>query len=357
LIDKLYTYPKYAVSYRIPQFVGFIDEIKVRGALGSSGTEPLYGIRYSPLNNTIGGGLPGVTTDTIVGDPNIKPESEVEIETGFDATLFHSRAQLSFTVYQKRVSNLLLQASVSASRGYDVQWLNGGQFTNHGVEIQLTATPVQLRNGFAWVSTTSFTRNYSVMDALPSQVAPFNAIYPGRSVSELANSNFTTSNGYPVQYGDQQPSFIVSGTEELNFKGLHLSTTLDWYRGGTVRNFTSSYFEFGSLWGDSAAAANYVSEAIAGLEPAAMAATFVKMRSASVSYTLPATWVNTIGFGRIASARLSLLGRNLFYWYGKGFNGLDPEVASVGAGNLSRGVDITPYPPSRSFFLSLDLGL
>ncbi len=76
-----------------------------------------------------------------------------------------------------------------------------------------------------------------------------------------------------------------------------------------------------------------------------------------MSYTLPARWVNTIGFGRLTSARLSLLGRNLLYWYGKGFNGLDPEVSSYGSGNLERGVDITPYPPARSFFLSLDLGL
>jgi len=356
-IDKLYAYPKYSVSYRIPQFVGFLDEIKVRGALGSSGTEPLYGIRYSALNNTIGGGLPGVTTDTIVGDPNVKPESEVEMETGLDATFLHSRAQLSFTVYQKRVSNLLLEAAVSASRGYDVQWLNGGEFTNQGAEIQLTATPVQLRNGFTWVSTTSFTRNYSVMNALPSEVASFGGIYPGRSVSEDVNTNFTTSNGYPVQYGDQQPSFIVSGTEELNFKGLHFSTTIDWYRGGTVQNFTSSYYEFGSLWGDSTAAAKYEAKAFAGLEPSAEAATFVKMRMASVSYTLPARWVNRIGFGRLTSARLSLLGRNLLYWYGKGFNGLDPEVGSYGSGNLSRGIDITPYPPARSYFLSLDLGL
>jgi TonB-linked SusC/RagA family outer membrane protein len=357
LIDKLYAYPKYSVSYRIPQFASFIDEVKLRGALGSSGTEPNYGVRFSPLNNTIGGGLPGVTTDTIVGDPTIKPESEVEIETGFDATFLKSRAALSFTVYQKRISNLLLEADVSASRGYDVQWLNGGEFTNQGAEIQLTATPVQLRNGFTWISTASFTRNYSVMNALPSQVAPFNGIYPGRSVSEDVNDNFTTSNGYPVQYGDQQPSFIVSGTEQLNYGPFQISTTLDWYRGGTVGNFTSSYFEYGSLWGDSAAAAHYEAQSFAGLEPADQAATFVKMRDASVSYTLPARWVSTIGFGRLASARLSLLGRNLLYWYGKGFDGLDPEVGSYGSGNLNRGIDITPYPPSRSFFLSLDLGL
>ena len=357
-IDKLYAYPKYSASYRVPQFVGFIDDIKVRAALGSSGTEPLYGIRYSPLNNTIGGGLPGTTIDTIVGNPNIKPESEVEMETGIDATFFHSRAQLSLTVYQKRVSNLLLEAALSASRGFDTQWLNGGQFTNQGAEIQLTATPVQLRNGFTWLTAMSFYRNYSVMNSLPSTVAPFNGIYPGRSVSENTNANFIEPNGYPVQNGDEQPSFVVSGTQDLTFKNFHFSATVDWYRGGNVGDATESYFAFGpNLWGNSAQISQYVNEIIAGLNPGLQSATFVKMRSASVSYALPARFVNTIGFGRLASARLSLLGRNLFQWYGKGYNGLDPEVSTLGRQIIGRGEEITPYPPARSFFLSLDLGL
>ena len=122
-----------------------------------------------------------MAADTVVGDANVKPESESEIETGFDATMFHSRAQFTFTVYQKRITNLLLEAAVNASRGYDVQWLNGGEFTNQGAEISLAMTPVQLRNGFTWVSTTSFYRNYSVVNALP--VAGFSSIHvrPARS--------------------------------------------------------------------------------------------------------------------------------------------------------------------------------
>jgi hypothetical protein len=239
-----------------------------------------------------------------------------------------------------------------------VQWLNGGQFTNQGAELQLSATPVQLRNGFTWVTTTSFTRNYSVLNALPAEVAPYNGFYPGRSISEDVNDNFASANGYPVQDGDQQPSFMVSGTEQLTYKSFQISTTIDWYRGGNVSDATESYFAFGpGLWGDSTQIAGYVNQVIAGLDPGLQSATFVKMRSASVSYTLPARWVNTIGFGRLTSARLSLLGRNLLQWYGKGYEGLDPEVSSFGSLNVGRGLEITPYPPARSFFLSLDLGL
>jgi hypothetical protein len=48
-----------------------------------------------------------------------------------------------------------------------------------------------------------------------------------------------------------------------------------------------------------------------------------------------------------------LSGRNLFvfsdYW------SPDPEVNNFGSQNVARFVDLAPYPPSRSFFLSLDV--
>jgi len=35
---------------------------------------------------------------------------------------------------------------------------------------------------------------------------------------------------------------------------------------------------------------------------------------------------------------------------------VDPEVSNFGNQALNRNVDVAPFPPSRSFFLSFDLG-
>src|SRR6185312_14888525 len=328
-IHKFYAYPRYSAAYRIPKFVGFLDELKVRAAYGASGTQPLYGVRYTPLTTTLGSGLPGLVADSIVGNATVKPESETEIETGFDATMFHSRAQLTVTVYQKRITSLLLQAALSASRGFDEEWLNGGEFTNQGAELSLSATPLRLRNGFTWVSTTSFFRNYSVVNSLP--VAPFSAgsgswLEPGRSVSEFVNSAIVTPNGSPLQVGDLQPSFTVEVNEALSWGPLRLAGLLDWNRGGSVNNADDDYFDFGTLWGDSAYAARFVQQASANLTPDLLPATFVKLRSVSLSYTLPVRWVERVAAGHLSGARLSLLGRNVLQWYSKGYDGLDPEV-------------------------------
>ena len=52
--------------------------------------------------------------------------------------------------------------------------------------------------------------------------------------------------------------------------------------------------------------------------------------------------------------RIGLTGRNLFtftdYW------SPDPEVNNFGNNNVARFVDLAPYPPTRNFFFSVDVG-
>jgi hypothetical protein len=50
---------------------------------------------------------------------------------------------------------------------------------------------------------------------------------------------------------------------------------------------------------------------------------------------------------------LSISGRNLFII--SGYNGFDPEVNN-GGNVVVRFVDLAPYPPSRSFFFTVNLG-
>jgi TonB-dependent starch-binding outer membrane protein SusC len=335
-----------------------LNELKLRAAYGQSGTLPLYNVRFTPLVTTVDAGSPGEYQGNTIGAPAIKPESEAETELGFDATMFNSRAQLTFTVYQKRVSNLLVQAGLNPSQGSFFQWLNGGEFTNQGAEISLTATPVQLRNGFNWLSTISFFRNYSVMNKLA--VAPYDVFYireqVGRSVTNIVNPNGLNGSGTaPPSLGDVMPDFTVNFDEELHFGPFQVMGVAQWNKGSDLMVQTDIYYFTGTLWSDSAYAVNFMNRFNNGaynwIEPAG----FVKLRQVSLAYTLPQKWVNLAG-GRISSARLSLVGRNLLQWYESGYHGLDPETAAGGNQNLERGIEITPYPPSRSFFLSLDLG-
>ncbi len=368
-IGKFYIYPRYSASYRVPQFASFLDELKLRAAYGQSGTEPNYGVKYTQFFNTQIGGNIGVYPDTLHGNANIRPEAETEVELGFDATFLKSRAQFSFTVYQKRIQDLLLQASLAPSQYFNSQWFNGGEFTNQGIELALTATPVQLRNGFTWVTTESFYRNYSVVNSLPVPPGPIGFTFggilgsegylqPGRSVSELAAPGILTASGAPLQVGDFQPSYVMSFSQEFTWKRFRLYGLVDWHRGGTVINVSNFVLDLGPhLLADTAQSLARAKAFTAGsVFPYLERADFAKLRELTFSYNLPdqlTRWTSRAGV-HISSARLSLTGRNL--WMSFPYTGLDPEVSVFGNQQVTTAQDVFEYPPSRSFFLSLDLG-
>jgi hypothetical protein len=279
--------------------------------------------------------------------------------------MFKSRAQFSAAIYQKQVSNLILQDETAPSLGYDTQWINGGMFTNQGIELQLSATPIRLANGFQWISTTSFYRNYSVVNSLP--VPAFDLtnggggslgtyrIQVGRSVTQIVG-NYNGPDGTPEQVGDAQPNFVMNFGNELSWGRFRAYALLEWSRGGDVGNFTDVLFD-GSPGllspKDSALTAKRSAEALAGGTPYLEGASYAKLRELTVSYSMPAAWFHWLGNGRVHGAALTLSGRNLFIW--SKYPGLDPEVNFIGNTQVQRGQDVTPYPPARSYFLSFDL--
>ncbi len=78
---------------------------------------------------------------------------------------------------------------------------------------------------------------------------------------------------------------------------------------------------------------------------------YIKLRELSLSYTLPQS-VFGRALGNAESARLTLSGRNLITI--TDYSGLDPEVSNFGNVPIARNIDVAPFPPSRSFWLSLD---
>ena len=79
---------------------------------------------------------------------------------------------------------------------------------------------------------------------------------------------------------------------------------------------------------------------------------FVKLRELTFSYQLPTALTSRLFNGRAQSARVEFSGRNLITW--TDYTGLDPEVSNFSNVALGRIQDVTPYPPSRSFFFSIN---
>ena len=93
------------------------------------------------------------------------------------------------------------------------------------------------------------------------------------------------------------------------------------------------------------------SSARASPEPYVQSGTYVKLRELDLSYNLPHQLVSgRCSAASMRKARLSLTGRNLLRF--TPYRGLDPEVSNFGRQAIVRNIDVAPFPPSRSFFLS-----
>jgi hypothetical protein len=83
-------------------------------------------------------------------------------------------------------------------------------------------------------------------------------------------------------------------------------------------------------------------------------ATYLKLREASLSYRVNSDFFKQIWPG-FRNLTFKLSGRDLLTF--TGYSGLDPEVSNFGNQQIGRNVDVAPFPPSRSYWFSIDLGL
>jgi hypothetical protein len=146
-------------------------------------------------------------------------------------------------------------------------------------------------------------------------------------------------------------------SQEFTWNKFRLYGLLDWHRGGTVVNISNFVLDFEPhLLADTAASNKRAAQFTAGsVYPYLESASYVKLRELTLSYSIPQSWTSFISRGGVhfSSARLSLTGRNL--WISFPYTGLDPEVSNFGNQDVTTGQDVFEFPPSRSFFLSLDL--
>src|ERR1051326_8090534 len=365
---KLFYYPKAAASYRIEGHGVFVDEFKLRAAYGQTGNEPLYGQRFTPLNSTLNiGGLPGLVVLGTTGSADLHPERNKEIEGGFDGQFLKNRLSVEASVYQKNVSDLLLTRNLPPSNGFVQEIFNGGALRVRGVEVAAAVTPMQTRD-VQWLFRTTFAKNHSKITELP--VEPFQTggfgvslgvfqIEKGKSATQIiGNIPNPVDTLPPIQgvVGDANPEFRMSFSNDLTWKTVSLHALVDWQQGGNVINLTRLLQDANENAPDGKAGDARIGAWAGGATSTYIeSATFVKVREVAVSWDLPARTVRSLWSG-VRTAQIAVSARNLF-WLATPYHGFDPEVSNFGNQPIARNIDVTPYPPSRSFYFTINLGL
>lgn len=180
--NRFATFPSVSAGWNVSNEkfwnVKFMNNLKIRSSWGETGlsnlsTNDTYGVYGASLYATAS----GLTRSNI---PNAKLlwETTEAMDAGFDMSLFKSRLNLTFDVYNKLTKNRLADLPLAAETGFSSIKYNVGSLRNSGFEIELDAKILEM-NGFLWNSTFTFAYNRTVIVELPQNGREQNRINGG----------------------------------------------------------------------------------------------------------------------------------------------------------------------------------
>ncbi len=238
---------------------------KLRASYGIVGVQPAPhrfdtlaegGFSYSTYSDPLvidsfGGGF---RLDNNLGNPDLKPEMKTEWELGTDLRFFNNDLTFSFTYYNNKIEDILLNVSLSPSSGFSTQYGNFGAMKNKGYEIDLGWNAIQ-KQDLNLNTTLNWSRNVNeVTDLYGTSVVNMS---PGASVQSVAlvgsplGTLFGTGsrtnpdgsfdldeNGFPqitssfVVLGDPNPDWRAGLGLNLSYKKFNLNVVLEHSQGG-----------------------------------------------------------------------------------------------------------------------------
>lgn len=364
-----------------------VNNLRLRGSYGSAGNSnnfPFGNFGYLDQYGT--GSYSGLNTLVVsnIGNPLLKWETTYTANIGTDFSLFKNRLYGSIDVYNKTTKDLFVQKQLTAEGGSYTTFINAGELTNKGVEVDLSYDILKsskvtwsVRGNFGYnknnVKSLAGEQPYESGTSLITEGLPLGAHY------EVAWAGVDQATGAPLYYKkDGTVTNVYSaedkvqtfGTWEAPWKGgfgttvrtggFDLSVLFSWQEGSTkvdnleyfVENpvgfLSGGYNQSSSLnfWkkpGDIASTPsplygmNFSSKIIHD-------ASFLRLRDVTLSYTVPRDMVKRTKF--LSNARFFVQGSNLFIW--TKWRGMDPEAGPAN-------INLSEFPNPRAVTAGLDI--
>lgn len=401
-------YPKASASFVLSD-LGFwkdgglgsaINTFKLRASYGQAGN--LTGIgayqRFSNYSSVVITGRSGLQTAVALGNPDIRPERQTEIEVGADMSFFKNRLGLQFTYYTQDITDLLLDRVIASSSGGTSTIANIGEMSNKGLELLLTASPVRKSN-FNWdmsVSFSTFENKVSgigggrggivlrggggTQSAIDGQgLGVFNGVYYARNPdgtlllspiglpqvergSDATGIPARNDQGQPVGdpirkiLGDPNPEWTGTFVNELRYKKFGFRFQFDAIYGFDVWNWnkiTSNNVGNGPMAAQElrgelprgwvAAIGGFIGPRIQ--EEHVEDGSFIKLREIALTYDAGKV-------GAFKNLTFSLSGRNILSF--DEYSGYDPETNSAGQNDRVRGDDFGNVPIPRTILFGVN---
>lgn len=140
--------------------VEWLSSLSLRGTLGTAGNPPNSSINYTTITTGLVDSytqLPYATIST-PANQDIGWETTKMVNGGIDASILKNRISLTFDVYSKRTTDILISQPINAAYGFTTLMFNGGTLAGNGVDLGLTGRIIQTLK-WNWSSTLNFSYN------------------------------------------------------------------------------------------------------------------------------------------------------------------------------------------------------
>jgi TonB-linked SusC/RagA family outer membrane protein len=125
----------------------WLDFLKLRGSWGENGNcnitpfQYVASVAYDGFSKYSFGNNPSVQSvggyPNVLSNPDVKWETSIQTDLGFDARFLSSRLSVAFDYYNKKTNDWLVIAPQLASFGTGAPYINGGDIVNKGFEVAL----------------------------------------------------------------------------------------------------------------------------------------------------------------------------------------------------------------------------
>ncbi|NME66897.1 SusC/RagA family TonB-linked outer membrane protein [Flammeovirga aprica] len=400
--NKYGIFPSFAAAWRLSeepfiQNLGVFSNLKLRASWGQTGNQEIPNkITQASYSTSVsngywlneGGEITNGITLARTANPDIKWEVNTQANIGVDFELFQGKLYGTFDYFNKKTTDLLLKMTSQDPSPSPYVWKNvDGTITNKGFEFSLGGHVIT-RGNFNWNVDANVTRIQNEINKLPltlistgslsgpglsgAQVnayangQPIGAFYllehlgfdeEGKNIFNDVDGDGTITNNDRVFAGSALPNYTLGLTNNLSYKNVDLSFSLNGSIGNKVYNNTANaYFSIPSLTNG-----NNITNAIASTNESSQNvpqpstyyledANFLRLNYLTIGYKF-----NTSKWNNVSNLRIYATGQNLLTI--TNYSGFDPEVNTDKSsdGNLSYGIDYANYPRARTFILGVNV--
>jgi TonB-linked SusC/RagA family outer membrane protein len=392
----------------------WLSGLKIRASYGLTGSQAIgayatqSGYDNTEYTFTTTSKTPGIMLKA-PGNPELKWETTVQKDIGFEASFLKGRLSVEFDLYEKNTSDLLLAKRVPNYIGGGNITSNIGEVKNNGWDLSLSGVPVSTKNVY-WESAFNISGVKNEVVSLGDETivylntnvtgaemfAPYvyavgeslgsfwglQYIGPWKKGEEAEAAKYGNVPG-DARYADLDNNNVIDGNDCAIIGNGFPKITLGWNNTVNIKNFTINAFFQGILGFDKmdyTRAVNlgkktfvdyskftevnerYIPGQQEDTHLPNLFSTTNRMYNQSTLFLENASYFRlknlSVGYNfdlKTVKMKVSVSATNLFTI--TGYKGVDPEVSSYGAGgsDTQQNTDYSTYPNAKSYILGINI--